>query len=346
MRVVELDLLRFVAAFGVVMFHYVAWYVLNHPQHSYVLDHLEVITRYGYLGVPVFFAISGFVILASALNRNYLEFAVSRAIRLYPVYWACVSITALAIFLTGRGNTALDTTMYLVNLSMLQSFVGMGSVDGVYWTLAKELQFYGCVFILLLFRVIHYVRSWLSIWLFITLLYQLTAQPFFMGKIISPEYSPYFIAGVALYMIRLQRDVRFYTVILLIALLSGSYSIYQVTESMTNYPQDAVKWWSVVLINLAMLIFYLVACRKIQLNIRPIYLIIGGLTYPLYLLHNVAGKILMDSYLAYLGPVLSAIITLLLVLLLSFILYQYYEKQISSPIKRFLLEQIKRWQRS
>lgn len=337
MRVVELDLLRFFAAFGVVLYHYVAWFVLNHPKNSYVLEHLETVTRYGYLGVPAFFTISGFVILASAMNRNNIEFAVSRVTRLFPVYWVCVSLTAFSIFFTGSGNDLLNMGMYLVNLTMLQSFVGVASVDGVYWTLAKELQFYGCVFLLLTFRVIHHVRVWLSIWLLLTLVYKVFSQPFFMGMFISPEYSPFFIAGVALYMIRHEGPSFYYRLVLGLAIVLASFSIYDVTEEMTNYDDAYVKWVSIAITNLIFVIFYAISVQKIKLEIKPVYLVIGGLTYPLYLIHNVAGKIIMDKIVEPLGPELSILVSVILMLSVSFVLYQYYEKRVSSQFKKSLL---------
>ncbi len=44
---------------------------------------LSEITKFGYLGVALFFMISGYVITLSAANRSALEFAISRFVRLY-----------------------------------------------------------------------------------------------------------------------------------------------------------------------------------------------------------------------------------------------------------------------
>ena len=337
MRVVELDLFRFFAAFGVVLYHYVAWYVLNHPQNSPILDSVESVTRYGYMGVPLFFMISGFVILASALNRTNLEFAISRVTRLYPVYWLCVSLTAVLIFYSKMGNDSLDMVMYLVNMTMLQSYVGVGDVDGVYWTLAKEIQFYLCIFILLSFRVIHQVRIWVSIWIVLIITFRFFQQPFFLGMFISPEYSPFFIAGVAMFMIRKEGQSVFYLAVLLVSAILACDSIYQIAPNMTKHRDEYVRWVSIC-INLAMfMVFYAVASHKIKLSIRPLYLIIGGLTYPLYLIHNVAGKIVMDSMVKSLGPEAVIVIACILAIFVSFIIYQYYEKRVATPLKRALL---------
>src|SRR5438445_3272534 len=95
-RYPELDLLRFLAAFWVMLFHY----TFRGPRDAGLpasfpfLDHF---TRYGYLGVHVFFILSGFVILLTAYEKNALGFALARFIRLYPAYWICVTLTAFAL---------------------------------------------------------------------------------------------------------------------------------------------------------------------------------------------------------------------------------------------------------
>ena len=69
-RVNELDLLRFFAAFSVVLYHYTF--------RGYAADDMSIvpyplfapISKYGYLGVDLFFMISGFVILMTASSGS------------------------------------------------------------------------------------------------------------------------------------------------------------------------------------------------------------------------------------------------------------------------------------
>ena len=82
-RIPELDLLRFVAAVSVVLFHATHW-----PSSQSNL--LAQIAVYGAFGVPLFFMISGFVILMTAQNRGGIEFINSRIARLYPSFWIAV----------------------------------------------------------------------------------------------------------------------------------------------------------------------------------------------------------------------------------------------------------------
>lgn len=64
-RVPELDLLRFIAALSVVLFHFCAAPLVHGSVDRALFDVLGVAARYGYLGVELFFLISGFVIIMS-----------------------------------------------------------------------------------------------------------------------------------------------------------------------------------------------------------------------------------------------------------------------------------------
>jgi peptidoglycan/LPS O-acetylase OafA/YrhL len=48
--------------------------------------------RYGFLGVPIFFIISGYVIAYSA-ERTAAAFAIARVSRIYPTFLFCMTLT-------------------------------------------------------------------------------------------------------------------------------------------------------------------------------------------------------------------------------------------------------------
>jgi peptidoglycan/LPS O-acetylase OafA/YrhL len=92
-RLLELDALRGIAAIAVVCFHL----GLSYQEESHKIFNL------GVTGVDLFFIISGFVILMTLeKTKNWQDFIISRASRLYPVYWVCVSLTAALMFLLGK----------------------------------------------------------------------------------------------------------------------------------------------------------------------------------------------------------------------------------------------------
>src|SRR5690349_17773865 len=84
-RLYEVDLLRIFAAVSVVLYHYLfaGYYKVVSPLG---FEAPGLVARYGYLGVDLFFLISGFVVLLSAWDRTPRSFLVSRVVRLYPAY--------------------------------------------------------------------------------------------------------------------------------------------------------------------------------------------------------------------------------------------------------------------
>ena len=342
MRVSELDLLRFIAALAVVFFHYVAWFVVDQPQLNTILEPVETVTRFGYLGVPLFFMISGFVILASAMQRNSIDFVVSRIVRLYPVYWLSVSLTVAVLILWGSDSQIISFKQYIVNLSMLQSYVGVTNLDGVYWTLAKEIQFYACIFLLLSFGLLNSVRSWLSIWLLITLTFHLFKQPFFMGWFITPEYSPFFIAGVCFYMIRAEKHVGYFSAMALLALLLSCNSVFTLSEQFIPNIDGRDRWISVLIICFFYILFWLIAKKKMIIKSSPILIALGVLTYPLYLIHNMVGKVFLSKLNLLIGPEMSIVFVVILMLSISHLISRYYETIFSYSLRVALTKIIKK----
>ena len=84
-----------------VIYHYT---FSGHARHliPIAFPEISVVSRYGYLGVDMFFTISGFVVLLSAWGRRPRDFVISRVVRLYPAFWTAVTITAVVVILLGR----------------------------------------------------------------------------------------------------------------------------------------------------------------------------------------------------------------------------------------------------
>ncbi|WP_187291324.1 acyltransferase family protein [Cellulomonas flavigena] len=136
--------MRFVLAGAVVLYHLTAT-----PTVSRYLDAppatafpaLNEVSRYGWLGVQVFFVISGLVITRSAAHGSLRTFVTSRAVRLLPAYWACVVLTA-RLRLLWDDDRRPGAGEILLNLTMVQGQLGVPSLQVVFWTLLVELKFY------------------------------------------------------------------------------------------------------------------------------------------------------------------------------------------------------------
>ena len=176
-RLFEIDLLRFLAALSVVFFHYTFLADVGHDIPVAALPDIAQISRYGYLGVELFFMISGFVILLSAHGRSTTAFVHSRIVRLFPAYWLAVTLTTASLVMWGHDRFTVSLGQYLANLTMLHKFFGVRHIDGVYWTLIVELKFYFLVWLLLRTGAMSHLRRWIWLWLAFAALSWLLPEP-------------------------------------------------------------------------------------------------------------------------------------------------------------------------
>lgn len=106
-RLLVLDGLRLGAALMVVAYHLVGDKIgVWQPSAASHFGLLHSVSQYGFLGVQLFFIISGFVICMSAWGRSVGDFFVSRVVRLYPAYWFAVLVTAAVLVAVPRVSTS------------------------------------------------------------------------------------------------------------------------------------------------------------------------------------------------------------------------------------------------
>jgi len=134
-RALRLDVLRCLSALLVLVYHLAFTATFRVPGAA-----VWPVAQYGFVGVDIFFVISGYVILQSVLDHSPTHFALSRLIRLLPAFAACMVLTALVTgAVKGRG---LDLRLLLANLTFFPGVVGMPYIDDVYWSLSEEVTFY------------------------------------------------------------------------------------------------------------------------------------------------------------------------------------------------------------
>jgi peptidoglycan/LPS O-acetylase OafA/YrhL len=138
-RLLSLDALRGLAALAVVLFHYMGHFQEKYGHVSPPLFSFEL----GRYGVELFFMISGFVIFLTLDRvRSTADFAFARFSRLFPTYWAAVLLTWTIVSLFGLPGREVSAFAAVANMTMIQAVLGFPHVDGVYWTLQAELGFY------------------------------------------------------------------------------------------------------------------------------------------------------------------------------------------------------------
>lgn len=103
---------------------------------------IPYLSKYGWLGVDVFFAISGFVIclVASKPAFNISEFLIRRIFRLYPLWLLTLTLFALGAWFW-RGATPAETVNFFLYSATLLPTQGFPFYD-IGWSLQHEMMFY------------------------------------------------------------------------------------------------------------------------------------------------------------------------------------------------------------
>lgn len=144
-----LDVLRGLAAFSVMWFHFT-----NGNQDFLKGGWLELSGKYGWLGVEVFFVISGFIIPYSlwrseySIKHNWQTFLIKRIIRLHPAYLITIFITVTLWYVSslvpGFKGQELNLSLFnlILHFSYLTEIFQQPWLSPIFWTLGIEFQYY------------------------------------------------------------------------------------------------------------------------------------------------------------------------------------------------------------
>lgn len=311
-------MLRGVAAVWVMFWHYCVHYSELTESATSSTPNLH-----GLIPVSLFFLISGFVILLT-LNRTRspMDFVVSRFSRLFPVYWVAVILTFSVLTFApvpGRGTTLWQG---VANLTMLQPWLRVPYVDGVYWTLSVELSFYA---IMLSFFRLGWLRRLELIafpWMAAECGWRILAQHRSVSWIIEIslllKFAHLFFAGTVFYRAKTEgwTPLRY-------AVLAGSIA----TQFFVHGPVAAA-----FLAGFFILFSILVAERLSFIAVRPL-VFLGAISYSLYLIHqNIGYAILTHSGLPH---ALGVLVAVTVAISLATALNRYVERPCQQAIRRF-----------
>lgn len=165
--------LRGFAALWVVLFH--LW--TSEPTGTTYLPRWIAVGlfQWGQLGVPVFFALSGFVISHSVAARTVdrgevASFLRRRFLRIAPPYYVAIIVVLGVGVVSSRlqgeplsfNGAPLSVGRVVASFAFLQEFLGIPNLEEVFWTLCYEMGFY-LVMIVVLFALHRWGRAgWLG----------------------------------------------------------------------------------------------------------------------------------------------------------------------------------------
>lgn len=303
--------LRALAALSVCLFHFTKGYM---DENGWIRDFF----RHGWMGVEVFFVISGFVIPYSLFQSNfrfkhYGLFIKKRLLRIEPAYLISLllililnySISKTSFFL-GK-EFSISSFDVLLHLGYLVEFFDAKWLNDVYWTLAVEFHYYILIGVL--------VALWKRVnifWFFISISFLIMFSHFPISTIKLTSYTNIFALGLIACQFKIGKisQISYLIVTLLISL-----SVYLTQGSIVCF---------------VTLITSLLITLKSNVYVPKWLIYLGEISFSLYLLHTtVGGKFInLCKRLSLSEPVkfLVVIMALLLSIFVSRIFYKIIEK--------------------
>lgn len=325
-HIVGLDLIRFASA-AMVMFYHLAFWSWAPPTDISTIRHLmpdlprfpelTPIVSEGWVGVEIFFVLSGFVIAYSAEGSGVFTFFRSRFLRLMPTVWICATLVFLAF---AGGGTIPFKGLSLLYIKSLVLFPKAPWIDPVYWSLCVEVIFYGLILCLLLanrFRQVEYFVGaigitsaliWIMFGVFnamptlfgsplviLELIYSWKAQPLLV------HYGCFFALGVYLWLLMFKGITLRRVSIACVCFVGGIIEIMQTTqEQVSQVGLDLPRLvpaaiWVVFMVLIIMSISMNDRVRARAGRLAPTLRTLGLMTYPLYLFHQTIGNAMIAT---------------------------------------------------
>jgi peptidoglycan/LPS O-acetylase OafA/YrhL len=315
-RIGIINALRAFAALAVAWGHFVA------GQGKY----LGPSGKYGYLGVDIFFVISGFVIPWSLYRsryvlRDYPRFLLKRNVRLYPPYLASIAITILAtnfilVPLFHIPRMTVSGRDLVLHFAYLNDMAHVRWINVVYWTLAIEFQWYLLIGVVLPMLVS--AHKWMR---FVAASAMMAAYFTIYWDRLVFHYLPVFLIGVFVFQYRTE--------------LIGKGEMLGLIAVMV-LSMSRISGWLVPLVAVPTGLLIAFATLESRAMDR-----VGDVSYSLYLLHLPIGVSvigLLSHWLPYSGYYIGVldVIGVAASMWAAWIMYQFIEKpsqEMSSGIR-------------
>ena len=313
-----LDIVRFLCTLMVCAFH-LTWHNAD----------LVSTMPFGWIGVQIFFVISGVVIANSAARATPLQFLRSRFLRLYPAAWLVAIVNfglLLAVPLPVFGTMGVWVDPSLKALSFSLGLAGTTFLTSAYWTLPIELAFYALILLAILGggakRFVPVARLLVVASVpYLVLLFSATTGSGTLGwfdfaygpkNMLLLRHGVYFAIGMYFWLLNSRGGLALVDRLLLVlALGAAGLEIHaRASQIVASYAVGAHGAFGIgFLVSGSLLIFAAGSCaiffslRHAQAWVPPARLAawvrtLGLVTYPYYLLHEILGAFVLHGALS------------------------------------------------
>lgn len=332
-----IDLVRCMAAMVVAFFHLgTQWPSMHNKQVLSIVagypnySHFDGLFFFGFVGVQVFFVISGYVISVSSIGRDPRSFLIGRALRLLPILWIAATIGAV-IQIAKPG-------ILLLWLRTMVIFPVSPWVDDVIWTLVVEVMFYGTVWLLLMF--VNDVRSALIrlayILTVVSLVYLLSEL--FIGKfsnwlptLLLLRHGSYFALGIFIW--AGLRPIAILSVAACVVEIVLATAGRNISALVPHSPVVPIIFWLMSLV----IIWW--GSQNLRASVQPWIRTAGLMTYPIYLIHQTVGGLAIYAASRMFPADIALVVGLAFMLFVSWLIVKFIEPEIR-PALRAVLERL------
>lgn len=339
----HIDGLRGLAILMVLVFHYYSRWTHLYPYGATYES--AFLAKNGYMGVQLFFMISGYVIFLT-LERcaGFKEFMVRRWTRLFPAMVVATVLvyatTGLFVHRPGGQPQPIDVLPGLLFLQpeLLSAIFGtkVAAIEGAFWSLYVEVKFYllaGLLYFLAGRQ--HSIRALFGLAAAYFLCSMVKAQPNALGQtaqqlidfaelVLFGKHLPWFVIGILVFRIRNHADE--------IGREEWAMLALSVVFALRHYRKD-----SFLMALIVVAVFLLSHRAEVQRVLKTrLLMFLGFVSYPLYLVHENAGVSMIVDLTPLLSPLPMALVPLVPMLVLSgvaWVLAKYLEPGVKHAIR-------------
>lgn len=347
----NLDALRILCALTVVLFHF--------SYYTPVAESLHHWAWWGFVGVQVFFVISGFVISFSLLEKSVPQFLYSRVMRLYPAAIVCGVISFFLLYVLPQNLNFYTLTIFAKSLTLYPS--GRW-VTSAYWTLPIELAFYSLVAVVAAVSQIKDKFKTIAFTLIaISFVYNIVYTLHLKGVIDFPQselrygmknmlmlrHGHYFGLGMLLSLKFIRGETKSLPAVLAVVFFTSALEIAaRSSEIIAAYEKkvgvvisDPVfeGFTPFVVFVLATLVFFfpLAQTLKDRPRIQTLLRYLGLATYPLYLTHESIGFVTYEGLLGA-SDLSDSLALMIAAIAFALVAAMLLATQIEKPIRRLM----------
>ncbi|MFV5384334.1 acyltransferase family protein [Acinetobacter junii] len=353
-KLLGLEIIRFIAAFSVLIWHYQHFYYIKDAPENFIRHNqpyyniLSLFYDYGFFGVQIFWCISGFIFfwkyreLIADKKIGPKKFFKLRFSRLYPLHFITLLIVAFLQFLYFSKQSYFfvyqnnDLSHFILQLFLASNWsVESGfSFNGPIWSISVEVLAYFFFFVLLCNISKSYFLNFSIVFLYAVSKYLQMSLP------LMECLAYFYMGGLSAIAYKYIENSKFEKTINIILVLFLVFIPLVVFNTHIHQSKFFTNWF--LLMYMPILIFICSKKVEFSINTRKTIEILGNMTYSSYLIHfplqllialyflNIEQSIPYNNKNFFIGFVSVT-------LFLSYIVYKYFEL----PIQNILRKEVK-----